>query len=70
MWLLPQRLPRDLTRFSPSGVGRGRRVDKLSKAVIVAREEANAREVERREISDSLFDYLFPPSILESGAQA
>ena len=47
-----------------------RRVDKLSKAVIVAREEANAREVERREISDPLFDYLFPPSILESRAQA
>lgn len=36
-----------------------RKVDMLQKAVIQAREEANSREVEQRQVSSAIFGYLF-----------
>jgi hypothetical protein len=36
-----------------------KRVDKLSKAVIQAREEANSRDVNPKQVADSVFGYLF-----------
>jgi hypothetical protein len=36
-----------------------KRVDKLSKAVIQAREEANSRDVNQKQVADSVFGYLF-----------
>lgn len=41
------------------------RVDRLLKAIRVAREEANSREVEKEKAADAIFDYLF-----ERGANA
>ena len=35
------------------------RVDKLQKAVIQAREEANGRDVQQKQVADALFSYLF-----------
>jgi uncharacterized protein YdgA (DUF945 family) len=36
-----------------------RRVDKLQKATIQAREEANNHQVEQRQVAAALFGYLF-----------
>lgn len=36
-----------------------RRVDKLSKAIVQAREEANSQEVVSKQVADSIFGYLF-----------
>jgi hypothetical protein len=36
-----------------------RRVDMLQKAVIQAREEANGREVQQRQVANAIFSYLF-----------
>jgi len=36
-----------------------RRVDMLQKAVIQAREEANGREVQQRQVANAIFGYLF-----------
>jgi hypothetical protein len=36
-----------------------RRVDILQKAVIQAREEANGREVQQRQVANAIFGYLF-----------
>ncbi|MEM8640102.1 MAG: hypothetical protein AAGG51_14990 [Cyanobacteria bacterium P01_G01_bin.54] len=36
-----------------------RRVDKLLKAVVIAREEANSTEIEEQKIAEPIFNYLF-----------
>lgn len=39
------------------------RVNKLHKAIVVAREEANAIEVQEKRIADELLNYVFPASM-------
>ena len=36
-----------------------KRVDALLKATVTAREKANDREVERKEVAEPIFNYLF-----------
>ncbi|MGK7889492.1 MAG: hypothetical protein AB4042_09160 [Leptolyngbyaceae cyanobacterium] len=43
------------------------RVDKLSKAVVIAREEANGTEVQEQDIADPVFNYIFGASESTTG---